>query len=75
MQEPHAPDWAQAPAGFDWRAQDADGQWFWYSQQPECGWAGGIWRAHSRRQQPAGQGAPNADWADTLSRRPGVGKE
>ncbi len=64
------PDWSQAPEGFDWLAQDADGRWFWYRTEPQLGWAGGVWRSNSRHQQFAGQGAPTALWADSLQARP-----
>ena len=64
------PAWALAPPGWDWRAQDADGQWFWYRTEPQLFWAGGVWRSHSRNQQPASQGQPRPDWADSLQKRP-----
>lgn len=66
------PDWADAPAHWNWLAQDADGKWFWYRTEPQLGWAGGVWRSNSRDQQPAGQGEPSADWADSIHRRPGT---
>ena len=52
---PWTPDWSQAPEGWDWLAQDADGRWFWYRSAPQLFWAGGLWRANSRNQQLAGQ--------------------
>lgn len=64
-----APAWADAPAGWDWLAQDADGQWFWYRTRPELGWAGGVWRSNSRNQQRAGLGLPRTDWDQTLRQR------
>ncbi|WP_313076890.1 hypothetical protein [Melaminivora sp.] len=67
---PDAPDWSAAPEGWNWLAQDADGRWFWYRTQPQLGWAGGVWRSNSRNQQLAGEGAPSADWADSLQTRP-----
>lgn len=67
------PDWSLAPAGFNWRAQDADGRWFWYRTEPVPGIGGGVWRANSRNQQMAGQGRPNPDWLDTLVQRPAQG--
>ena len=63
-------DWAQAPPGWNWAAQDGDGRWFWYRSPPQPGFAGRVWRAHSRSQQLAGQGAPNLDWHLTLEQRP-----
>jgi hypothetical protein len=67
------PDWATAPDGWDWLAQDEDGRWFWYRSEPRPGIGGGVWRANSRDQQLAASGAPNADWVDTLCQRPLTG--
>ncbi len=63
-------DWALAPEGFNWAAQDADGRWYWYSQLPQPGIGGGVWRANSRHQQYAGTAAPNPDgWLHSLQQR------
>ena len=62
-------DWDAAPEGFDWVAQDADGQWFWYRVQPECGRDGGVWRSNSRHQQYAGSSAPDENWWQSLQTR------
>ncbi len=68
---PATPDWRDAPGpDWNWLAQDADGQWFWYRTEPQLGWAGGIWRSNSRHQHPAGQGTPTPDWANSLQTRP-----
>ena len=48
-------DWSQAPAGWDWAAQDEDGRWFWYGVQPQPSIGGGVWRAPSRAMSPAGR--------------------
>lgn len=64
-----APDWADAPAGWNWLAQDADGRWFWYRTEPQLNWSGGVWRSNSRNQQYAGQGQPNPAWDTSLRRR------
>jgi len=66
------PDWADAPDGWDWLAQDQDGRWFWYGVAPQPSMGGGVWRAPRRAQQLAGQGPPNPDWIDSLRRRPGA---
>lgn len=66
------PDWSQAPEGWHWLAQDEDGRWFWYGVQPRPNIGGGVWRAPSRAQQLAGQGAPNPQWYNTLQQRPGL---
>lgn len=71
--EGDGPDWAQAPAGWDWAAQDEDGRWFWYGVKPLASLGGGVWRAPSRAQQLAGVGLANADWVSTLRKRPDPG--
>lgn len=63
-------DWAEAPPGWNWAAQDGDGKWYWYRTQPILGLAGRIWRSNSRNQRFAGQGAPNPDWDLSLQQRP-----
>ena len=65
-----APDWADAPEGFNWLAQDADGKWYWYKTEPILGVGGGIWKSNSRNQQFAADGDPNDDWLDTMQVRP-----
>jgi hypothetical protein len=65
-----APAWAGAPTGWDWLAQDEDGRWFWYGVRPQPSLGGGVWRAPSRAQKLASQGAPNPDWAESLRSRP-----
>ena len=70
---PKAPwtvDWAQAPVGWNWVAQDGDGRWYWYRTRPEPGFAGRVWRSHSRNQRPAGEGESNPDWFASLAPRP-----
>lgn len=64
-------DWTQAPAGWNWAAQDGDGCWYFYRTRPQPGFAGRVWRANSRSQQRAGQGEPNEDWHLTLCERGG----
>ncbi len=66
------PCWDQAPAGWDWLAQDEDGQWYWYGVEPSPGIGGGVWRAPSRLQKPAGQGRPNPAWTQALYQRPAL---
>lgn len=66
----YAPDWSDAPPGWNWVAQDEDGRWFWYRTEPVLGIGGGIWRANSRNQCLAGQGSPNTLWYESLHTRP-----
>jgi hypothetical protein len=63
-------DWNLAPEGFDWVAQDADGKWFWYRVQPQCGQGAGVWRSNSRQQQYAGSSAADANWWESLQKKP-----
>ncbi len=65
-----APDWSDAPDGWNWAAQDQDGRWYWYRTEPVPGIGGGVWRSHSKNQQYACNGAPNADWFESLRQRP-----
>ncbi|MYN14304.1 hypothetical protein GSY71_14265 [Pusillimonas sp. TS35] len=67
---PAAPDWSDAPPGWNWLAQDEDGRWFWYAVQPQAGIGGGVWRAPRRAQQFAAQGTPNPVWHQTCHQRP-----
>lgn len=67
-----APDWSNAPDGFNWLAQDADGKWYWYKTEPILGVGGGIWKSNSRNQQFAAEGESNNDWLDTMQVRPGT---
>lgn len=64
------PSWSDAPPGWNWLAQDADGRWFWYAVEPQLGLAGGVWRSPRRAQQFAGQGKPSAIWYESCSQRP-----
>lgn len=66
------PEWSDAPAGWNWLAQDADGKWYWYKTEPILGVDGGIWRSNSRNQQFACQGKPNPDWLESMQIRPGT---
>lgn len=68
--QPPPPSWADAPAGWNWLAQDEDGRWFWYAVQPQLGMAGGIWRSPRRAQQFAAQGRPNPLWYESCRQRP-----
>ncbi len=69
-QSRRVPDWADAPANWHWLAQDEDGRWFWYGVQPTPSIGGGVWRAPSRAQLLAGESDANADWLNTLQKRP-----
>jgi hypothetical protein len=70
MNADSTPDWADAPEGWDWLAQDEDGWWYWYGVRPQPSLGGGVWRAPSKAQRRASCGAPNPDWAGSLRSRP-----
>ncbi|HLR13227.1 MAG TPA: hypothetical protein VK104_06380 [Burkholderiaceae bacterium] len=65
-----SPDWADAPDGWNWLAQDADGRWFWYAVEPRLGYAGGVWRSPRLKQQFARRGQPDPDWHLSCMQRP-----
>lgn len=65
------PCWTQAPAGWNWLAQDADGRWFWYAVQPQLGLAGGVWRSPRRAQAFAATGRPDPLWYESCRQRSG----
>lgn len=65
-----APSWSDAPAGWNWLAQDEDGRWYWYGVEPQLSTAGGVWRAPRRAQALAAQAEPNPLWYTTCRHRP-----
>ncbi len=64
------PSWSEAPDGWNWLAQDADGRWFWYAVEPQLGLAGGVWRSPRSAQQFARRGEANPLWYETCTTRP-----
>ena len=47
-EEMNKPEWRNAPDWAEWMAQDEDGQWGWYENEPPLGswswiWEGGEW--------------------------------
>lgn len=68
------PDWKDAPDGFEYLAQDGDGEWFWWIAEPYVDANLGYWMADfksndcldARTLNPK----PNSDWQQTLERRP-----
>lgn len=61
-------DWNDIPERYNYRAQDADGSFFYYDGEPEldektffagnCSWIIGV------------ENVPNPDWKDSLEQRP-----
>ncbi|WP_269900318.1 hypothetical protein [Paenalcaligenes faecalis] len=64
------PNWELAPSTHSWCAQDENGDWYWYSVEPQLSIGGGVWRSNSRHQQFAQHGTPNPDWMHSLQLRP-----
>lgn len=63
------PSWDLAPKGWNWCAQDQNGDWYWYYVRPEPSIGGGVWRSNSRHQRFAGHGHPNNNWHCSLQYR------
>jgi len=69
------PDWSKAPSWSKWLAQDKDGQWFWWENEPHIRASIDFWmpsydqrcnvdRASSILQDPV------LGWKETLEPRP-----
>lgn len=62
-----APEWAK------YKAQDEDGDWYWYSGKPKHNRHQGFWLRGDAGEDSsdfASQGVPNPNWRDTLIERP-----
>lgn len=62
------PDWKYAPEWAEFVAMDADGDWYWYSQQPHLEYPTDDFWANTGRYQKAGY--TSNPWQDTLEKRP-----
>lgn len=62
------PNWEDAPEWAQWLAQDANGQWYWYSTRPIR--HKGAWFNGHDLSRFAGDWMRNKKWYDTLERRP-----
>lgn len=68
------PDWKDAPEGFDWLAQDRDGDWFWWNGRPAAFDVLGYWLpvdgCEDKIAFQATFGSKAEDWKESLERRP-----
>jgi hypothetical protein len=60
------PDWKDAPEWANWLAQDKDGTWYWYEQEPRQGNSGFIYTTGFVLSHESHM----ATWRKTLERRP-----
>ncbi len=73
LANPPAPSWLDAPAGYDYRAMDSDGSWWWFKNRPYTETFGSHdgWDCDDGLLQARGPTIyPN--WKDTLQARPEV---
>lgn len=69
MKNPPVEDpWAGAPKWAKYKAQDADGKWYFHSDTPKPRTV--HWAAVAGQKRHAGDGVPTPNWRDTLSERP-----
>ncbi|AFV50671.1 hypothetical protein G169_gp58 [Pseudomonas phage AF] len=68
------PDWKDAPEGFEYLAQDKDGEWYWWISEPFADTNLGYWMSDFKNNDCRDAGLvepePNPDWQETLERRP-----
>ena len=57
------PNWNSAPEWANYLAQDENGDWYWYEDQPEAGY--NQWYTRSGRSREAA-----VDWKTSLETRP-----
>jgi hypothetical protein len=60
------PDWSQAPEWANYVAMDADGEWFWYSEEPTI--VDNVWIPDGGHHIYAG--TTDSPWTSSLSTRP-----
>jgi len=70
---PPPPDWADAPAGYHYRAMDSDGRWWWFVHRPYTETLGDYdgWDSDDGSREVRGQ-CFYPGWANTLEERPEV---
>lgn len=59
------PNWKEAPEWANYLAQDADGAWYWYEDEPKI--EGNQWIVESGRDDEADHS--NLNWKETLEKR------
>lgn len=69
------PDWKDAPEGFEFLAQDGDGEWFWWIEKPYPDYKCGYWMSDFKTND-CRQASPDClnlnieGWHETLEHRP-----
>ena len=63
------PDWKDAPQWANYLAQDKDGTWYWYENEPDCIQDNDVWVKKKGRMIMA-QLSFNSSWRLTLEGRP-----
>lgn len=61
----NGPEWGDAPTWANWKAQDADGTWFWYGEMPVIAVHNNGWDINDPETflvTEACKGEPNSDW-------------
>lgn len=67
------PDWKDSPAWANHLAQDSDGTWYWFKNEPDCNISQETWDGCVRDFEFASDeedSNPNEFWYDTLESRP-----
>lgn len=68
---PPPPSWAEAPDGYNYRAMDSDGRWYWFQDRPYSETIGNcaVWDSEGGYREARGLHF-YPDWAETLEERP-----
>ena len=76
VQEEQTPldiDWNQVPEGYDWVAQDSNGDIYAFTEKPIPNLKSSLWIMQDGETFSIGGRHPfNTDWANTLTKRPGT---
>ena len=64
------PNWEDAPEWANWLAMDADGEWYWFEEEPEI--EGDGWDLYKSMQQNRHElASAGRCWTQSLERKPG----
>lgn len=61
------PDWKNAPEWANWLAEDANGFWYWYADQPWIEGIDSVWSCGGAYKRAS---MPDGSWRDSLEPRP-----
>lgn len=64
------PPWSEAPPWAMWRAQDEDGEWWWFRLKPKQNRLGFWVTLPGSKFEQAKICGHNPNWRDTLQKRP-----